>query len=166
MSIAEAVDREVAWLKSTGDGLPELLKPAGLWDIVQAYPPRTGAARRSGIYALYPLTTEKRISNARKMQTYQFRHRLDWPIGGTTVAEGFWEQEHRNFAAAIDLLMARVRGLLGDHTHGGRFRSVAEEDTGGKITVHFQDEPDTRTQGVALLRAHITYSGDGYDFTA
>ena len=166
MSLADAVAREVAWLQTSGDGLPALLKPAGgLWDVIQAYGPRTPAARKSAVYALLPTMVEKRISNARKMQTYQFRHRLEWPLGGTTTDAGFWETEQANLAAATDLLIARIRGTLADHTHGGRFLQVAEDGTNGQITVHF-DDPDTRTQGVALLRAHITYSADGFDFTA
>jgi hypothetical protein len=164
-TLVDAVQREVAWLNTSGDGLPDLLKDAGgPWDVIQAFGPRTPATRQCAVYALLPMMTEKRISNARKMQTFNFRHRLEWPIGGSTVDAGFWEAEQGNFAAAVDLLIARVRGTLGDHSHGGRFLSAAEDNTNGRITVQFED-PDTRNQGIALLRGHMMYSADGFDFT-
>lgn len=166
-TLVDAVTREVAWLNTTGDGLPDLPKSAGgPWDVIQRYSARTPAVRKCAIYALLPTMTETRISNARKRQTFTFRHRLEWPIGGSTVDTGFWEQEQDNFAGAVDLLVARIRGTLRDHSHGGRFLSAAEEGPNGRIIATFEDPPDSRAQGIALLRGHIVYTADGFDFTA
>ena len=49
MSTADAVDREAAWLATSGDGLPALLVTAGgPFGVVQAYWPRTPGKRTAG----------------------------------------------------------------------------------------------------------------------
>lgn len=162
--LVDAVDKEVAWLQAV-DALPTLLKSAGgPWDVVQAYLPRTPATRQTALYVLLPTAIEKRISNGRKQQTYSMRIRIEWPIGATTTGVGLWEDEQRALGAAVDKLIARIRGTLLDHTHGGRFLDVAEEGTGGRITVQFED-PDRNQQQPAMLRGTVTYVADGYDFT-
>lgn len=164
---ADAVAREVAWLTTTGGGLPSLLKSAsGPWDICQGYWPRTQAARKTGIYLLRTSLREDRFANHRKINRYTFLAKLWWPIGSTTTASGLWETEQAAFDSAIDLLIARVRGLPGDHTHGGRFLSVAEAPTPGHIDVRFHDPQHTTSGNPAVLTAEATWMADDYDFTA
>jgi hypothetical protein len=162
------LDREVEWLRTSGDSLPALLKAnGGPWDVIQAYGPRTYISRQSGIYLLRPSLIEERVSNQRKRHSYVFRGRLWWPIGSTTTSTELWEREQRALDDAVDLLIARVRGLLHDHSHGGRFLQVAEDSTSGRITVAF-DDPDQAhsSSNPAALKATITYSADDFDFTA
>ncbi|MCW2900930.1 MAG: hypothetical protein JWO67_3195 [Streptosporangiaceae bacterium] len=164
---SDAVDREVAWLTTSGDGLPALLKAAGgPWDICQAYGPRTQTARKSGIYLLRSSLTEVRFNNHRKMDSYDFRAKLWWPIGSTTVTAPIWEQEQRGFDAAIDLLIQRLRGLPQDHTHGGRFLTVGETPGNGRITVRFEDPERTANANPAALIAEAFWPADDNDFTA
>ena len=160
MSTADAVDREVTFLTASGDGLPALqssANPPGPWNIIQAYWPRTPATRQSGLYVLRPQLADDRWTNQRKLAQYDFRIRAIWPIGGTTTSSGIGEQEQRALDAAIDLLIQRIRGTLGDHSHGGQFMSVAEAPAPERITVRF-DDPETTMAASSTLRAEITYS--------
>jgi len=163
----DVVDREVAFLSASGDGLPALLKAAGgPWDIVQSYWPRTPYTRQNGIYLTRATLTGTRFSNQRRIETNDFRGKLRWPIGNTTVGTNIWEDEQRAFDAAIALLVSRVYGFLGDHMHGGAFLSVAEAPEPGRVIVHFDDPEHIATMGTNILSATITYSADDRDFTA
>jgi hypothetical protein len=161
----DAADEEVGWL-TAADTLPTLLSSAGgPWDVVQAYLTRTPATRKTALYVLLPAMREKRISNGRKQKTYNMRIRVEWPIGSSTTGVGLWEDEQRALGAAVDKLFARLRGTLLDHTHGGRFLSVAEEGTAGQINATFED-PDHRSGQISVIRGLVTYIADGYDFEA
>lgn len=167
MPSADAVVREVAFLTSTGDGLPALLTDdGGPWDVVAAYWPRTPAIRQTSLYLLRNTLTGTRLSNQRRIETHEFQGKLRWPIGATTVAATIAESEQAAFDSAISLLMKRIYGYVGDHTHGGRFLSVAEAPDPGRVTVRFDDPSQMATQGPsALLSATITYTADDRDFT-
>jgi hypothetical protein len=161
--------REAEWLCTTsmGDGLPSLLKAdGGPWDVVQAYWPRTPPRHKTAIYVLRPQFAETRLSNQRKLQTHTFRLKCLWPIGATTTQSGLWEDEQQAFDEAVDLVLERVRGTLMDHTHGGRFLSVAEAPDGSRINVSFSDPEQHSGSSPAALRADITYLADDRDFTA
>ena len=114
-----AVTREAAWLKTTGDGLPALEKAArGPWDNIQAYYPRTPYGEQRSVYVLRHRIQQKRFANVRTMHTYPFRLILWWPL---LSLDGSAEEEQQAFDVAIDLLLQRILGPLGDKTHGGRF---------------------------------------------
>jgi hypothetical protein len=165
--VTSPTDREVAWLVATDDGLPALRRAdGGPWDVVQGYATRTPSTRQTGIYLLRRGMSETRLSNQRKIQTHQFRGKLWWPIGASTTSTGLWEDEQRAFDDAIDLLVARIRGTVGDHTHGGGFLSVAEAPQNTSISVAFVDPDQTLSSSPACLRADISYSADDRDFTA
>lgn len=158
---SDAVAREVAFLTTTGDGLPSLLKSAGgPWDVVQAYWPRTPATRQTGIYLLRASLTGTRWANQRRIETHDFRGKLRWPIGSTTTSTGIWEVEQAAFDSAIQVLVQRIYGYLYDHTHGARFLSVAEAPEPGRVAVHFEDPEHTASQSPAMLAATISYSAD------
>jgi hypothetical protein len=165
LSTADAVAREAAWLATSGDGLPALLASAGgPWDIVQAYMPRTPATAKRQIFVLRRRITENRFGAPRKIDTYQLHLTLWWPLGSTTTGAPLAETEQANLDAAIDLLLQRIRGYPTDHSHGGRFLSVAEAPAGAEIAVDFADPVQGIGQGV--LTATVTYSADDADFTA
>lgn len=163
MTTSDAVAREVSYLRATGDGPPALLAPSGPWQIIQAYWPRTPNTRQTGIYLLRPTVLETRFSNQRKLDSYEFRGRLWWPIGSTS-ATGSWEDEQAALDNAVDLLIQRIRGLPFDHTHLGNFLSVAEAPDPGRITVRFEDPAQTAVLNPAVLLAEITYSADDQDY--
>ncbi|MDH6141157.1 hypothetical protein P3T35_003170 [Kitasatospora sp. GP30] len=164
-STADAVDREAAWLNASGDGLPALLASAGgPWDIIQPYMARTPATAKKQIFVMRRRIAESRFAAPRKIDTYPFHLNLWWPIGATTTGVGIAEAEQRALDAAIELLLERIRGYPTDHSHGGRFLSVAEAPVGAEIAVDFGDP----VQGIAngVLTATATYSADDQDYTA
>jgi hypothetical protein len=158
VSTANAVDREVAWLTTTGDGLPTLLAPAGPWQNIQAYQPRTPGRRGSNIFVLRRQIHDKRFAAVRRMPTYQFHLKLIWPLSS---GAGSAEADQRAFDAAIDQVLQRIDGFPGDKTHGNRFRSVAENPE--YVQVEFAD-PE-HTLGVSEFRADITYYADDAEIT-
>lgn len=159
MSTADAVDREVAWLTAFGDGLPALLaSDGGPWGVVQAYWSRTPGKRTNGqIYVLRETLTERRFANQRRMSTYDFVLKLFWPM---TSGSGNAEADQRAFDAAVDLVLTRIGGFLGDKSHGGRFLSVAEVPKW--VSIHFED-PSATLPPEAEFRAQIHYSADDYE---
>lgn len=164
MSAADAVAREAAWLTTSGDGLPALLTAAGgPWDVIQAYMPRTPAARQSQIYVLRRGFDTHRWSQQRRMATHRLHLTCSWPIGGTTTGTGIAEAEQAAFDAALDLLVQRIEGFVGDKTHGGRFLSVGESPDGTRIDVEFTDPGQTVNAG-AFLQAVVTYQADDTDY--
>lgn len=156
MSTSDAVARECAWLQTSGDGLPALLTSAGgPWQIVQAYWTRTPATNKTGIYVLRDLLDDQRASSQRIRPRYNMRLRLIWPVTVTTTA--LLETAQSDFDAAIDLLVQRVRGPLGDKTHGSRFLSAGEIPR----TVHVQwEDPEVTMAQHKQLRAAARYSID------
>lgn len=163
--LGTAVDREAAWLATTGDGLPSLLTAnGGPWDVIQAYMPRTPAQRKSQVYVLRRRTGTRRFAQQRRIPSHQFHLVCQWPIGGTTTAEGIAEQEQRAFDAALALLVQRLEGFTFDKTHGGAFKEVAEGDGGdNRIDVEYVDPAQTIANG-AFLQAFVTYAADDSDY--
>jgi hypothetical protein len=161
VTTADAVTREAAWLNSYNDGLPALhTSQNGPFDVVQAYWPRTRNARKGGIYVMRGEVNDRRFAAHRKIARHAFRLMIEWPIGGTTVATHIWEDEQQALDSAVDLLLQRIRGLDLDHTHGGRFLSVAEAPEPGSITVRFDPPERMPTNGRAVLTASATYLAD------
>ena len=153
MSTADAVAREASWLSQFGDGLPALLAAqGGPWQVVQAYWPRTPATNKTGIYVLRPLLDDQRASSQRIRPRYQMRLRLIWPV--TTTTTSLLETAQADFDAATDLLIQRIRGPLGDKTHGSRFLSAGEVPR--SVTVQWEDPEITMAQH-KQLRASVHY---------
>lgn len=151
---ADAVDRETAWLNTTGDGLPELVKTdsgGGPFDVVQAYYPRTPNMNQRAVYVLRSRIRQIRYSNGRLHNQYPLRLVLQWPL---LAVNGSAEDEQRAFDAAVDLVLQRVAGPLLDKTHGGRFMQAAEDPR--EVGVEFHDPLETIPRLGALL-AEVTY---------
>jgi len=160
MSTSDAVQREADWLSSFGDGLPALLKTnGGPWDLVQAYWPRTPNYNLNGIYVTRTRITDIRWSNQRKLPRYTFRLKLFWRIGSTTTGTMIAETEQANFDAAVDLLIDRLRGTLGDKTHGGRFLS-ATEAPGRNPEINIDFDPPETTMDRGFLSGTANYEAD------
>lgn len=157
MSTADAVDRETAWLATVGDTLPALLASAGgPFDVVQAYQPRTPNRRQKNLFVLRQQLHDKRFAHPRRMSDYQFLLRIWWPLSS---GAGSAEADQRSLDAAVDLVLTRIAGFVGDKSHGGRFRSVAEDPA--EVTVRF-DDPE-RTMPEAVFTAEITYYADDFE---
>lgn len=156
MSTADAVDRETAWLTTSGDGLPGLLKTVGgPFDNIQAYQPRTPKTQERSIFVLRRDLDDDRFAAIQKMITYQVVLRVNWPI---LANSGSAEAEQRALDAAIDLVIQRIRGPIQDKSHGNRFLSVAENPS--KIKVAWTDPEHTIPDKV--LEAEITYAADDF----
>jgi hypothetical protein len=155
LSTADSVDREVAWLQTTGDGLPALVGTgAGQFNNLQAYQPRTPGRRGSNLFVLRRTIHHKRFANVRRMASYEFTLKLIWPL---TSGQGIAEADQRAFDVAVDAVLTRIGGFPGDKSHGGRFRSVAEDPP--LVAVHFVDPVSTMPPD-AEFHAEITYWAD------
>lgn len=159
MSTADACAREAAWLTTSGDGLPALLKTAGgPFQVVQAYWPGAHlATRQTGIYVQRRRFQIERFGGVRLMPHHGFELKLVWPVKATTA--GIAEAEQQNFDNAIELLRQRVNGPPFDKTHGGRFLTAAETPPGTFFEVAYADPEVTLPQG-GWLRASATYLAD------
>ena len=84
-----------------------------------------------------------------------------WPVKNpvTPIAE----TEQANLDAAVGLLLQRIRGPLGDKSHGGRFLSVAEVPEEQPVLVEWAD-PEQTIQAAKELRATVTYHADEIEF--
>lgn len=162
MPSADAVARAVAWLQTSGDGLPALqATDGGPWKIIQAYWPRTPAQRDRGLYVVRAATMTRRFGAQRKIDTYEFLAKVVWPAAAGT---GTWETDQTALDAAIDLTVQRMNGFVEEKTWGGRFLSVAEAPEHAQILVRYED-PERMT-GPAVLRASITWAADDVDYVA
>lgn len=154
----DAVDRETAWLGTSGDGLPALLKAAGgPFDNVQAYWARVPRTQQRTIYVTRSDAQDERTANIRTMIRHSFVLRLIWPV---LVGAGHAETEQRALDAAVSLVIGRIRGFTGDKTHGGAFLSVAENPRYVRVTF---DPAEATIPGAKELRASIAYMADDYE---
>ena len=154
---ATAVQREADWLATTGDDLPNLL--ASGWGVVQAYWPGNRLnTQRAGIYVTRRHLADNHPMAMRYRPDYQFVLKLVWPVKAGTADIAEKEQQ------ALDYLLQRIRGPVGDKTHGGRFLSVAEVPGEGSVGVDF-DDPEQTIQATKSLRATVTYFADDNEFT-
>lgn len=161
MSTADAVTREAAWLNASGDSLPALLVTAGgPFDIVQAYRPRTPRQRAKSLYVIRRAFREERFSNVRRMAHYELELQINWPIASLS---GSGEDEQASLDAAVELVLLRVGGLPFDKTHGGRFRSVAENPK--FVDVAFGDPLDAFEKRAGVFEAAISYWADDFEVT-
>lgn len=156
MSTATAVTREAAWLATSGDSLPALLAPAGPWQVVQGYWPGARlATQKTGIYLDAKTIADNRASNQRIRPQYEFTLQLIWPV--RTTATPLAETEQQALADATDLLLQRIRGPVGDKTHGGAFLSVAENPRRVDVT---KDDPEVTIPAAKTLRSVVVYRAD------
>lgn len=163
MSTADAVAREAAWLAaySQADGLPGLLTGfGGPFDVVQAYYPRTPAARKNSLFVTRRAIRVERFGFSRMIAHYPFVLKIVWPLSSNSGAAELVQQALDD---ALDLVVQRISGPVVvplDKTHGARFLSVAEDPSGINV-----DVPDPE-QAIAMgeFKATITYTADDKDY--
>jgi hypothetical protein len=158
-----AVAREAAWLQVSTDSLPALqVADGGPFDVVQAYWPgnRLGT-QQAGIYVTRKSIADQHPVSQRFRPQYLLELKLVWPV--KQAVSPLAETEQQNFDNAIELLLARIRGPVGDKTHGGRFLSVAEVPEQAPVAVDF-DDPETTIKAAKELRAIVQYHADDFEF--
>jgi hypothetical protein len=164
---SSAVAREASWLAAAGDGLPALLETAGgPFELVQPYYGRSPAMRKRSIFVMRTRIADLRIGGLRKLTRHEFRLVVRWPSKSNT---GRAETDEADFDAAVELLLRRIRGAVGDHTHGGRFLSAAEEANGSTISVEFTPAEQTLAGNAGnspYLAAGVRYSADDEQINA
>lgn len=129
----------------------------GPWDLIQGYFPRTLAKRQKTVVVMRSQIHVVRFANVRSMPTYQFRLGLIWPLSS---GQGSAEDDQQQFDSAIDLLLKRIMGIQLDHTHGGRFLSVAEKPE--FIVVNYEN-PEQTVGPMASFMAEVLYSADDFE---
>lgn len=166
MSTADAVVREAAWLAAYNpdDGLPALMASSGgPFDVLQPYMPRTPASRTNQLYVTRGRVTSDRFGFNRRMDKYDFRLRIIWPLSS---ASGDWESVQQTLDDAVELVIRRIIGPLDgfplDKTHGGQFLEVAEDPC--LIAVDFSEPEQASATG--QLEATVTYSASDRDYTS
>jgi hypothetical protein len=156
---SDAVSREAAWLRTSGDGLPAMLSAnGGPFEVVQGYWP--GAKLRTqatGLYVQRTRLTDPRAANLRLRPSIAFLLKVVWPVRATQ--SGIAETEAQNLDNAIELLRQRIAGPPLDKTHGGRFLSVAEAPREQAVVVDF-DDPEVTIPQQKALRARVVYYAD------
>ncbi len=151
--------RETAWLVAV-DALPSLLTVnGGPWEIIQAFDPvARRATQKTSIYVKSLDLDDQRVSNQRIRPQYQIRLECNWPVRTSTAPIA--ETEMQNLKNAVDLTIQRIRGPVGDKSHGGRFLSVAEVPP--RITVTYADPEVTIPVG-KYVACVIAYRADDYE---
>jgi hypothetical protein len=160
---SDVVDREAAWLATSGDGGPALLAAdSGPWDNVQAYwPGNRLRTQERGVYVTRKALSDDHPTAQRFRPQYQFILKVVWPVKQNTTPLA--ETEQRSLDAAIGLLLQRIRGPVGDKTHGSRFLSVAEVPEEQPVHVEW-DDPELTIAAERALRATLTYYADEIEF--
>lgn len=168
MATPTAVQREAAWLATSGDGLPGLLTGAGgPFDVVQGYWPRTPQYRKAALYVTRAGYQDMRFGAHRKIRRHNLLVRVLWPLGSTTVGTQMWETEQAALDSAVHQVLQRIVAFDMDKTHGGRFMSVGEAPDAQPIQVRFSDPARaTGGGGRVELTVEITYNADDTDYTA
>ncbi len=161
---ATAAAREAAWLNTTGDSLPWLpVSAGGPWEIIQAYwPGARFPSQKTGIYVLLKSSGDYFVAANRYRPQHLVTLKLVWPVRHNTSPLA--ETEQQNFDNAISLLRQRIRGPLGDKSHGGAFLSAAQVPQQNPLAVDY-DDPETTIPAGQGLRATVSYHIDDQEFT-
>ena len=153
----DVVAREAAWLNATGDGLPALHADAGgPFQVISGYWPRVPATMKTSLYVLRSQISEERTAHVRIMARHRLTVTALWPLNN---AGGSAEADQAEFDAAIELVLTRIRGFPGDHSHGGRFLSAGENP--GMVTVSFS--PAAEGVSLGIFKATIGFSVDDFE---
>jgi len=160
--IATAVAREAAWLQIGTDTLPALQTiDGGPWDVVQGYWPGARlASQKTGIYVDASPIVDLRAQFQRIRPQYAFSLKCIWPVKVTTAPLA--ETAQQDAADALDLLLQRIRGLVGDKTHGGRFLSVGENP---RRVDAVKADPEVTIPRDKALRYTVLYRADDFEFS-
>lgn len=142
MTYADALTREAAYLRSdlAGAGIAPLLATvgdgSGPFQTVEAYGRRLDQ-RGHQLFVCRDPYVERNAGNVYREQVHGIALMILWRQQSNASRA---EIDQLGLDEAVERVLDRVRGVPTDHTHGGRFFSVAE-DAGG-IRVEY---PDPRT---------------------
>jgi len=144
-----AVDLECAWLSADATVLSFL--PDGVLPWMRDRPDGTKAAELR-----LERTEERRESNGRSEVVHQVLLRILWPTANATST---LQDDQAYLHGACRALRARIRGGLGDHTHGGAFASAGDTADGNArgIDVMYEDPLTAGTENAPALIALIRY---------
>ncbi len=129
MSFADALTREAAWLRAdlAGDGLLPLLDTvgdlSGPFQTVEAYGRRLDQ-RGHQLFVCRDPYVERNAGNVWREGVHGIALMILWRQQSNASRA---EIDQLALDEAIERVLDRVRGLPTDHTHGGRFFSVAED---------------------------------------
>lgn len=141
MSHADALTREAAWLRDdqAAAGLPPLLAGvgdgSGPFGLIEAYPRRV-VQQGHQLFVCRDPYVEAAMDRAGQWREGQHGIVL-LVLWRRVAAAGAADQDQAALDAAMERILDRVRGLPTDHTHGGRFFSVAEAP--GELRVEYPD---------------------------
>lgn len=121
----DAVQREVDWLTSIAADMPGLTADqGGPWDLVLPYGRAAGTVTTGRyLWVAREGGNEMRFAIQQKIHVHRMRLRLIWPVRANHARP---EDDLALLDAAVADVLTRVRGPVGDHTHGGRFLDAAE----------------------------------------
>lgn len=144
MSYSDALSREADWLAAdlSASAIPPLLAGvgdgSGPFGVVAPYGRRL-AQRRHQLFVCRDPYTERPMDA--RGQWRQADHGIALMVLWSRQAAGGESNfDQAELDQAVERIVDRVRGLPGDHTHGGRFFSVAEDVAGIRV-----EYPDPRT---------------------
>ncbi len=147
--IGTAVDLECAWL--SGDPAVTAYLPGGVlpWMRTRAEGVKVAELRLER-------TEERREANGRSEIIHQVILRVSWPTANAASSSA---DDQAYLHGACTALRARIRGVPGDHTHGGAFASAGDTADGNArgIDVTYEDPLRTPTEGNPVLLAVIRY---------
>ncbi len=144
-----AVDLEAAWLSA--DPAVRVFLPGGVlpWARDVADGVKHAELRLES-------TTERRVDNARVERMHQLHLRIMWP---TANAASSLADDQAYLHGTVRALLARIRGTLGDHTHGGAFASAGDTADGNPrgIDVTYDDPGTVAAERAPQLVATLRY---------
>lgn len=124
MPYADALAVEEAWFTSPLVGVPVLVaEDGGPFDIVAAQVRRLSQARRQLFLGHGPTTSARGSKTGDRFVTHEVVALVFWSAPG---AGGRAHEDQASLDEATERVLARVRGPVGDYTHGGRWWSVGE----------------------------------------
>lgn len=136
---SDAADREAAWFT---DDLSSISIPPLLNNGTNGAPFKVVASglrepSKVGQYCFIDLqrVIEHRVALQRKRQIYSLVATCLWT---RTQDRAHANIDQANFLAALELVVQRVRGPIGDKTHGGRFLASGEIDS-NEIAIDMPD---------------------------
>lgn len=138
------ISREIAWL--SGDA--SVVQRVGT-----IQPPHPARTKIRAAMLWRESVIERPWATGRRMRTYSLVLTLRWPLA---TAGGTVDRDIAALDAAVESLLTRIRGPLGDSSHGGAFLSAAESD----IRVDYPDLVGAAEDTTRPLRVDIRYSVD------
>lgn len=144
-----AVDLECGWLSA--DPAVTAYLPGGVLPWV-----RDRAEGVKSAELRLERTEERRESNGQSQVVHQVILRVSWP---TANASSSLNEDQAYLHGACNALRARIRGALGQHTHGGAFLSAGDTADGNArgIDVLYEDPMVSATEKNPVLVALIRY---------